>query len=263
MDNKFITEYYESHDEDSRLASLHGRVEFLTTVKYVEKQLFEGAKILEIGAATGRYSHYFARSGYEVDAVELMPCNIEVFKKNTQPGEKITVTEGNACDMSFIPSEKYDITLLLGPMYHLYTEEDQRKALSEAIRVTKKGGVVFAAYCMNDPTVIQFCFMKGMIREERYRALVDPVTFKCSSTPEEIFALHTKAEIDGLMSDYNTERLAFVGTDMFSCYPDMREAVDNMDGEMFDTYMRYHYSICERGDMVGISNHTLDIFRKL
>lgn len=262
MADEYLKNYYESYDEDARLLSRHGQPEFLTTVRYVRRYLFPGAKILEIGAASGRYSHYFARLGHEVDAVELMPCNIDKFRKNTLPNEKITIAEGNACDLSFIRSDMYDITLLLGPMYHLYTEEDEKKALSEAIRVTKRGGTVFSAYCMNDPTVIQFCFIKGMIGAEPYKSLVDPVTFKCSSTPSEIFVLHTKAEIDRLMSGFNTERLAFVGTDMFSRYPDMQRVIDEMDDEAFDTYMRYHFSVCEREDLTGVSNHTLDIFKK-
>ena len=58
-----LTNYYATHDENSRLESRHGQVEFLTTVHYVEKYLFSGARIIEIGAATGRYSHYFARKG--------------------------------------------------------------------------------------------------------------------------------------------------------------------------------------------------------
>jgi len=145
--------YYETHDEDARLTSKHGMVEFLTTVHYVEKYLEKGMKILEIGAGTGRYSHYFARCGYEVDAVELMECNIEVFKKNTSEKEKVTVRQGDATRLDFIEHEQYDITLLLGPMYHLYTDKDKYAAMSEAIRVTKRGGIVFSAYCNNDMTI--------------------------------------------------------------------------------------------------------------
>lgn len=263
MTNEYLINYYAVYDEEGRLLSRHGRPEFLTTVKYVEKFLFEGGRILEIGAATGRYSHYFAQKGYEVDAVELIPSNIEKFKNNTMPGERVTITEGNACDLSFIQSDKYDITLILGPLYHLCTHEDEKKALSEAIRVTKKGGTVFAAYCMNDPVVIQFCFLKGFINDPHYKNLIDPETFKLSSNPEDLFVMHTKAEIDDLMSDFNTERLAFVGTDMVAHYPDMQRTIDEMDDETFEEYMKYHFSICEREDLVGFSNHTLDIFRKL
>ena len=48
-------------------------------------------------------------------------------------------------------------------MYHLFTREDKLKALSEAIRVTKKGGVVFAAYCMGDASALSYGFICGEI----------------------------------------------------------------------------------------------------
>ena len=49
---KALDEYYSNYDEESRLLSRVGSVEFLTTVKYIEKYLKEGMRILEIGAAT-------------------------------------------------------------------------------------------------------------------------------------------------------------------------------------------------------------------
>ena len=122
---KALTQYYENYDEDNRLCSRYGMVEFLTTIRYIEKYLRPGMRILEIGAATGRYSHYFARQGYHVDSVELIAHNIEIFKKNTYPEEKITITQGNAKDLSMFDDNTYDITLLLGPMYHLFTEKEK------------------------------------------------------------------------------------------------------------------------------------------
>ena len=78
-----LVDFYNRIDEDSRLLSKHGKIEFLTTVKYIEKYLQPGMRILEIGAATGRYSHALARKGYQVDALELVEHNIEIFKQNT------------------------------------------------------------------------------------------------------------------------------------------------------------------------------------
>lgn len=144
----YLTNYYERYDEEGRLISKHGMVEYITTMKYIEKYLKPNMRVLEIGAATGRYSHALAQKGYRVDAVELVKHNIEIFKQNTIAGEPVTITQGNAMDLSDFESDTYDITLLLGPMYHLFTTEDKLKALSEAIRVTKKDGIVFAAYCM-------------------------------------------------------------------------------------------------------------------
>ena len=86
-------------------------------------------RILEIGAATGRYSHALAQKGYCVDAVELIE-HIEIFKQNTTPGETVTITQGNATDLSMFEDDICDITLLLGPMYHLFTTEDKRKPLT-------------------------------------------------------------------------------------------------------------------------------------
>ena len=83
----YLKAYYEDYDEDGRLLSRHGHVEYLTTMTYIQKYLTPGMRVLEIGAATGRYSHAIARMGYAVDAVELVEHNIEQFHRNTQPGQ--------------------------------------------------------------------------------------------------------------------------------------------------------------------------------
>lgn len=257
---KVLTEYYGSYDEDNRLCSQHGSVEYLTTMRYIQKYLKPGMRVLEIGAATGRYSHTLARQGYRVDAVELVQHNIEIFKANTNPDEDIRIYQGNAKKLDMLSDNTYDITLLLGPMYHLFTVSEQLQALSEAIRVTKKGGVIFAAYCGNEATMVQYCFGRGMMKQQRYRDLVDPVTFKASSDPAELFELYRKEDIDALMSHFPVTRLHYLGTDMATNY--MRQAVDEMDEELFNLYLQYHFAICERTDLVGASHHILDIFRK-
>ena len=257
---KMLSDFYSNYDEEGRLLSRHGCVEYRTTMRYIEKFLRPGMRILEIGAATGRYSHTLARQGWEVDAVELVQHNIEIFLENTREGEKISIRQGEARDLSDFSDESYDLTLLLGPMYHLFTVEDQKKALSEALRVTKKGGILMAAYCGNEATLVQYCFGRGMLREEKYQKLIDPVTFKAASDPAELFELYRREDIDALMADFATERLHYVGTDMATNY--MRATIDEMDDDLFEMYLRYHFAICERPDCVGVSHHILDIHRK-
>lgn len=256
-----LSKFYGSYDEEGRLLSKHGSVEYLTTMRYIEKYLRPGTRILEIGAATGRYSHALAQRGYQMEAVELIPHNIEIFKEKTAPGENVTIRQGNAKNLEFFADDTFDITLLLGPMYHLFTKEEQTQALAEAIRVTKPGGIIFAAYCGNEATMIQYCFGRGMIREKRYRDLIDPVTFKAASDPAELFELYRREDIDALMAEFHVERLHYVGTDLATNY--MRATIDEMEDELFDLYLQYHFAICERDDLVGASHHILDVFRKL
>lgn len=260
--NQYLIDFYNSYDEDSRLESKHGTVEFLTTMRYIEKYIRGGDSVLEIGAATGRYSHALARQGYTVDAVELVEHNIDVFRKNTLPDEKITVTQGNALDLSAFPDNKYDITLLLGPLYHLYNDEDKRQALSEAIRVTKKGGVIFAAYVISDGCLIDEGFSRGNINVSEYvkNGLLAPETFAAISEPKDLFELVRKEDIDNLMSVFPTNRLHYVASDGFALL--LREAIDKMDNDTFELFLKYHYAVCEREDLVGITSHSLDIFRK-
>ena len=257
---ELLTQFYENYDEEGRLLSRHGSVEFLTTMRYIDKYLRPGMRILEVGAATGRYSHTLARRGFRVDAVELVQHNVDIFNSLTQPGEEITIRQGDARNLSCFNDETYDIVLLLGPMYHLFTGEDQMKALSESLRVLKRGGVLFTAYCGNDATMVNYCFGREMLKEEHYQRLVDMETFKAIADPAETFVLYRREDVEALMAAYPVSRLHFVGSDMFTNY--MREAVDNMDEEFFSLFLRYHFATCERSDLVGASHHFLDICRK-
>ena len=255
-----ISKFYEEYDEENRLCSRHGMVEFLTTTRYIDKYLRPGMKILEIGAATGRYSHHYARQGYTVDAVELVEHNISLFRENTLPSEQVSIVQGNAKDLTGFQTDAYDITLLLGPMYHLFNQEDKLRALSEAIRVTKKGGVIFGAYCMGDASILLYGFGRGQIHNIIEKCMLDPVTFHTFSKPWDLFELHRKEDIDALREHFPVRQLHFIASDGYTNH--MRETVDSMDDRTYEIFVKYHLATCERQDMIGYSHHTLDIFRK-
>lgn len=260
--NQYLIDFYNNYNEDSRLAVRHGSVEFLTTMRYIQKYIKPGCRVLEIGAGTGRYSHALARQGYSVDAVELVSHNIEIFHKNTQSGESITITQGNAVDLSSFPDNKYDITLLLGPLYHLYSMEDKRQALREAIRVTKHGGVIFAAYVISDGCLLDEGFKRCNINVAKYieTGLLDARTFAAKSEPKDLFELVRKENIDYLMAVFPVTRLHYVAAD--GCALLLREAIDAMDENTFKLYLNYHFATCEREDLAGVTSHAIDIFKK-
>ena len=165
-------------------------------------------------------------------------------------------------DNSYEMDNAYEIVLLLGPMYHLFTKEDKQKAISEAIRVTKQGGMVFVAYCISDPSILVsgFKYKSFSVQAFMDKGLIDSQTFAASSEPALLFELVRKEEIDDLMSAFSVTRLHYVATDGYAFH--MREEIDAMDDSEFDLYLRYHFATCERGDMAGLTAHSLDIFRK-
>lgn len=262
-ENRYLIEFYNNYNEEERLLSKYGRIEFLTTLHYIERYIRSNHKIIEIGAGTGRYSHFLARQGYNIDAVELVEHNIEIFKKNTLAEEKVSVVQGNALDLSFIEDNKYDITLVLGPLYHLYSEEDKKQALKEAIRITKKGRKIFVAYVISDGCLIDEGFSRGNIDVKDYieRGLIDGETFVAKSKPEDLFELVRKEDIDKLILNLPVKRLHYVASD--GCALLIRDAIEKMSDDIFELYFKYHLTICEREDLLGITSHALDILEKI
>ena len=253
-----VVDFYNCYDEDGRLMKKSRMPEYLITMKYIEKYLKPGAKIIEIGAGTGRYSLALAEKGYDVTAVDLTPKNVEIMKRNAKPNHKIKIYEGNACDLSAFKNETYDIVLLLGPMYHLFTERDKHKALSEAVRIAKKNGVIYASYCNNDTAVYKF-FYTGRILKYVDRGMIKE-DYHTVSDANEIFELYRKSDIDKLMKNYNVKRLHFAGVDMLSYLFD--DKLDKLSDREFEEYMKFLSNLCKREDCVGLSIHMLDVFRK-
>ena len=258
----YLEDYYNHYDEDGRLLSRHGQVEYLTTMKYIHECLsgLSAPTILEVGAGTGRYCVTLARQGYRITAVELIAHNLDLLKAKLDGTEPLTALQGNAMDLSFLPDHAFDLTMLLGPMYHLYTRENKHKALAEAVRVTKRGGYILVAYCMNEPTVIQYVFGMNHLHEVMDLHMLTP-DWHCVSEPKDLFEMVRTEEIASPDAEFPVERIKLVATDGATNYK--REYIDAMDDDTFAKWMDYHFTICERQDLIGASHHTLDILQKI
>ena len=258
----YLARHYTTHNEDARFASRSGQVEFLTTMRYIERYLRPGMRVLEIGAATGRYSLALARMGCDVTAIELVRHNIDIFKKKMQPEDKVDLQQGNALDLSRFADDTFDMTLLLGPMYHLHTREDQSRALEEALRVTRPGGLLYAAYVITDMVLHTEGFIKNQMDHffTEHQMNTESFRHEPSEAPKELFNICRREDIEALTAPLPCTRLHYVATDGLHDY--MRGAVDKMTDGDFDLYMQYRYFLCEREDMSGATSHSLDILRK-
>lgn len=254
-DTELVQEIYRRFDEDNRLTqSKAASVEFLTTVKYIERYLKPGMNILDIGAGAGEYSLYFSRRGYTVSALELADNNIEAFRRKLTPEDTVDLVQGNALDLSRYENDSFDIVLLLGPLYHLHSEADKLRCIAEAKRVCKPDGRLFFAFISNDMVILTMFnevpdyFINGDYNKE---------TFRCNDFP---FVFHTVDACRALLRKSGVRVLHEVASDGISEL--LKDKINEMDAESFAQYLRFHYYTCEKPEHLGSSNHLLFVVEK-
>lgn len=253
MNEENLITYYNKFNEDKRLKTRHGQVEYLITMNYIHKYLRANDKIVEIGAGTGQYSVNLANEGYDVTAVELVKHNLrEIERKNN----KIKTILGNAINLKKIPDNSFDLTLLLGPMYHLISKKEKIQALKEAQRITKKNGIIMVAYCMNDYSVLIHGFRDNNIKESLENNDIDK-NFHITPKATDLYSRVTINDINELNSLVNLKRIKIISPDGPANY--MRKTLNQMDEETFNLFIQYQLTTCERLDLIGAGAHTLDI----
>lgn len=255
-----LEKYYNKFCEEKRLTRRHGYVEYVTSMKYIHEYLPQGKKetikILDVGAGTGRYSVQLAGEGYDVTAVELVKYNLGILKSKKS---SVKAYQGNALNLSRVEADQFDMVLVFGPMYHLYTKEDKVKALKEAKRVVKPDGIILVAYCMNEYSILTYGFKEGHMKESIRNQKVDD-SFHVRSKEEDLYDYVRIEDIDAIDQAAGVKREKLIAADGPANY--MRTVLNAMDEETYQLFIQYHLSTCERKDLLGASAHTLDIVRK-
>ncbi|MFC1745963.1 class I SAM-dependent methyltransferase [Candidatus Riflebacteria bacterium] len=142
-----IQKYYEMGEEDDRLAQLYGKLEKQRTSVLLERYLESPPKrIIDVGGGSGPYACWLAEKGYYVELLDPMPLHLEQAKKASALPTRGKIASFTVADARKLnsPDSSFDYVLLFGPLYHLTERSDRIKALTEANRVLKSGGQVFA-----------------------------------------------------------------------------------------------------------------------
>ncbi len=293
-----LEEYYNKFNEDKRLKSRHGIMEFTVTMKYVHKYL----EILERGEGC------IDVADEAVDSIEKNACssdkvikaaNTSVVKKSKsdikildigaatggysiplwEEGYDVTAVElvkhnlgvlkakgtgvkafqGNALKLKRFEDNAFDLTLLFGPMYHLKSREEQLQALLEAKRVTRPGGYILVAYVMNEYAFLTYGIKEGHVLENIAEGKLD-VAFHVRPGADDLYAFMRTEDIESLNEAAGLTRVQIISPDGPANH--MRREVNALTEEQFSAFIQYQLAVCERADLLGASAHTVDILQK-
>ena len=253
-----LEKYYNKFNEDKRLLSRHGQVEYFVAMHYIKEIIGErkGLDIIDIGAGTGRYSVALADEGHNLTAVELVNKNVSQIKMKSK---KIVAKQGDALNLKKFKDESFDIALLFGPTYHLFSHQDKLKAIEEAKRVVRKGGHILIMYLMNEYAVITYAFKEGNLQACLKQNKLDE-TFQTITDERDLYSYVRIEEINKLAEDAGLERVKIIGVDGATDY--IRPVINKLSDEDFEVYKKYQLSICERPELMGASSHIMDILKK-
>ena len=159
-----------------------------------------------------------------------------------------------SCPSGDIGIEKMPLVLLFGPLYHLQNDADKQQCIREAKRVCKDDGQIFFAFISND-----FVFLTEFDRDVHYFGMgdYDHETFKLNDFP---FVFHTVDAARKLLSDGGINILHEVAADGASEL--LAAKINEMSDEEYAQYLRYHFYICEKPELLGMTNHLLFVGAK-
>lgn len=254
---KFYDEKYHEWDRLER-----HKIEFDITKRYMDEYIVgENLDIFDIGGGPGRYSIYLAEKGHKVTLLDLSKKNIEVAKeKSAERGITLeSYIHGNALELDK-HEKKYDVILLMGPLYHLIKESDRKAAVEVALNLLKPGGIIFASFISKYAPIQDY--LKGPYPIESVDRLLgylrDGVHDGESGFTTAYFFDYKEAK--NLMNSFGLKELAFVGIE--NILASKENEIYKLDENEYKKWLEICYQLGKDENLMGTSEHYLYIGRK-
>ena len=166
--SKELEDFYNKASEETRLEKGMGIFEFERIKELIIQHISKpNSTIVDVGGGTGKYAEWLAKKNHTVHLIEPVPKHIQLAKKRAKKLKKpFSVTIGEAKKLPF-ENDFADLIILHGPLYHLQNKADRIKAIIEAKRVVKKGGVILG-FAINATASTLVGLMNGMIHANSF-----------------------------------------------------------------------------------------------
>jgi len=168
-----ITKYYSNEVEKDRLEKEFFKLEGIRTQEIITRFLTKiPMTIADIGGGAGFYAFWLQAAGHHVSLIDLSSKNIELANEySRKTGIQLTKCQAGDATKLAIPAEQFDLVLLLGPLYHLVNKEERIKALTEAKRIVKPGGLVLAAVISRYASLFDG-FKRDLVADDRFEKIL-------------------------------------------------------------------------------------------
>lgn len=253
-----------AHDEWSRLEVR--RVEFAVTCLALDEFLPAApARILDVGCGPGRYAIRLAKSGYDVSLVDVSErCLNLAAEKAAEAGVRFHAAVcTSAHNLTTFESNEFDAVLLMGPLYHLKSVDDRMTALDEALRVTRPGGMLFAAH-LNRYSVVRYAAKVRPWQLAQERDFFDSILRDGVGDATDGF-LRTcycadPAEVRPLMERVGWHYVTMVGCE--GIVAEVEERLNELDAVQFSNWVALNYELGRKPELLAASAHILYIGQK-
>jgi SAM-dependent methyltransferase len=270
MTETLVKDYYSSQvrAEWRRLIQdAYHRLEYETTLHFLEKYLPEKGLILDAGGGPGRYTIELAKRGYQVILLDFTPANLEFARRQIRRAklqDRVEgVVEGSIVDLSQFTSNSFDAVVCLGgPLSHVLEEHKRDQAISELIRLARKDAPIFVSVMGRlSLLVIELVLFQPEIEMPHFKEIRDTGDYQGSRG---FTACHffLPEELRQAFENQGVTVLEMVGLEGIGSHHDRKVNQLAKNEQRWKIWLETHYQTCTHPSVVGISEHMLIVCRK-
>lgn len=265
-DIRDIADFYNSAPEREHSRLEERQLEYDLTWRYFNQYLPSQGNILEIGAASGRYTLALAKRGYTITAVDLSAALHEACRKTiVDEGfeRQVRLVVADARNLSDVTKKEFDAVLLMGPLYHLIAEGDRKLALKEVFDRLRKGGLIFSAFISRFGVLGDLLKKNpGWIENQAEVGALLAKGHRPEDAPRGGFRgyLAQVSEIAPLHEGMGFETLVVAGIEPAISADD--ESYNQLQGKQRQQWLDLFYAISAEPTIIGASRHLLYVGKK-